>query len=355
VFQEFRVAVAHAERAIAMAKELGLPEPARALGFRGAARTDLGDARGIEDMRQAMEAATAQGLAREIAILHMNLAEALWPIEGPRARLETLREGSAFSEHRGIEEFVLGTAGEMVSTLVELGFYHDAEAMARDLVPRLEGAKDMLGLLTVRSALVRILGSRGELTAAASLADWAIERAKEFPDPQYLAQALPPAAAVRLGMGDPPGAAALLSDLAGTPNVRDSPHFLAALPQAVRTAIGAGDPDLAERLGEGVGPRYPMHEHVLVTVRGLLAEHRGEHAGAVDLLADAAERWERFEIPWERAQALLGQGRCLLVLSRVSEATVALRQAREIFATLDAKPSLAETDALLVRATALTS
>ena len=60
-------------------------------------------------------------------------------------------------------------------------------------------------------------------------------------------------------------------------------------------------------------------------------------------------------MPWERAQALLGRGRCLLALKRASDATEPLRDAREIFAALGARPMLGETDSLLERAIALTS
>ena len=60
-------------------------------------------------------------------------------------------------------------------------------------------------------------------------------------------------------------------------------------------------------------------------------------------------------MPWERAQALLGQSRSLIALRRAHEATGLLRDAREIFVSFGAKPALAETDALLEQATALTS
>src|SRR5437764_11787283 len=45
-------AIEHADRALALAAQFGLPEPARALGFRGMARVNLGDAGGLEDMRK---------------------------------------------------------------------------------------------------------------------------------------------------------------------------------------------------------------------------------------------------------------------------------------------------------------
>jgi len=52
----------------------------------------------------------------------------------------------------------------------------------------------------------------------------------------------------------------------------------------------------------------------------------------------------------EQAFALLGQGRCLIGLSRPTEAAAVLQHAREIFERLGATPALAETDALLAAA-----
>ena len=49
-------------------------------------------------------------------------------------------------------------------------------------------------------------------------------------------------------------------------------------------------------------------------------------------------------MPYEEAQALLGQGRCLVALGKAPEAAAPLAAAREIFARLGAKPALAETD-----------
>jgi class 3 adenylate cyclase/tetratricopeptide (TPR) repeat protein len=355
VSNEFRQAIALADRAIALAEELGLPEPARALGFRGGPRAFFGDAGGLQDMRRALDAASDQGLGREVALLHYNLAEALWPVEGPRAWLEALREGGAFAERRGIEEFVLGFAAETVVALVDLGSYQEAMALAGGLVPRLEAAEDVFDLLPVRSAQMRVFTRRGEHAEAAPFTDWAVTKALESAQPQLLAMALPPTAALRLAAGETASTIALLAELERIPNVRNGPHYSANLPDAVRTALAAGDPDLATRLAQGLEPIYPLHEHALATVLALLREHHGSHADAAKLFADAAERWERFEMPWERAQALLGQGRCFLATGRVAEASDPLRRARKVFAGLDAKLALGEADILLERSTALTS
>jgi len=90
-----------------------------------------------------------------------------------------------------------------------------------------------------------------------------------------------------------------------------------------------------------------------VTARALLAEQRGENAEAAALFTDAAGGWERFEVPWEQAQALLGQGRCLLTLGQSTQAREPLHAARDIFASLGANPVLADVDRLLAKATTL--
>jgi class 3 adenylate cyclase/tetratricopeptide (TPR) repeat protein len=350
VATEVREAIPIADRAISLAEELGVPEPARALGFRGAARVYLGDADGLQDMRRALNVAIDQGLAREVALLHNNLAEALWPIEGPRAMLETSQEGGAFAERRGIEEFVFASAAQQVDALVYLGTYEQAADLAEPLVLRLEAAEDVADLIQVRSSQVRILSRRGLLTEADPLARWAVDKARELADNQYLAIAFPGAAALHLAQAEAGIALELLTQFERTANIRVEPSYTSSLPETVRTALKAGDPDVAARLAENVEPMYPLYEHALATARALLAEHRGEHAIAAGLFADAAERWEGFEVPWERAQALLGQARSFIALARGTEASRPLEQAGEIFAALGAKPALAETDALLQRA-----
>ena len=74
-----------------------------------------------------------------------------------------------------------------------------------------------------------------------------------------------------------------------------------------------------------------------------------------DIYADAALLWEGFGVVPEQGFALLGQGRCLLELSRPGESSEVLQQAREIFARCGMRPALEETDALLAKASALSS
>jgi class 3 adenylate cyclase/tetratricopeptide (TPR) repeat protein len=104
-------AIAAAERALALAAELGAPQPARALGYRGTARCALGEQGGLDDMRRALELALEQGRGRDAGVLHNNLAFAVWQYEraagGARALprghrvLRAARHRRICARHRG--------------------------------------------------------------------------------------------------------------------------------------------------------------------------------------------------------------------------------------------------------------
>ena len=98
-------------------------------------------------------------------------------------------------------------------------------------------------------------------------------------------------------------------------------------------------------------PLRPLNGHVLVTGRALLAENRGDLEPVAEEFGEAAHLWHDFGVPYEEAQALLGQGRCLVALGRAPEAAALLAATREIFARLGAKPALAETDEVMRHAT----
>jgi hypothetical protein len=123
----------------------------------------------------------------------------------------------------------------------------------------------------------------------------------------------------------------------------------------VRTALTAAKPELAERVVTGFNARDPLAQHALISARAALAEAHGRHQEAAEGYADAAARWESFGVVPEQAFALLGQGRCLVALGLLTEAAQPLSLARDIFQELQAAPALAETDALLQLATALSS
>ena len=127
------------------------------------------------------------------------------------------------------------------------------------------------------------------------------------------------------------------------------------MPALVRSAVTLGDNALAQRLVAGVEPHTRYAEHALIATAAVIAEATGDIPVAADGYADAAGRWERFGVVPEHAFALLGRGRCLVSLGRPGEAAPVLGQARGLFHALGATPGIAETDALLETATALSS
>src|SRR5439155_7347359 len=156
------------------------------------------------------EAAEGQGLGRDVAVLHNTLAYVLYPIEGPRASLAVLREGVAFAERRGVEEVVSVLKTDILEALVELGSYDEASALCGELLPGLEREEAMWDLTWVRITQARILTRRGRYAEAAPLAEWTAEQARESGEPQHMSRSMPVCALVRLALGDPAGAAAVL-------------------------------------------------------------------------------------------------------------------------------------------------
>ena len=123
----------------------------------------------------------------------------------------------------------------------------------------------------------------------------------------------------------------------------------------MRTALAIGHPGIAQTLTADYKPHTPYAHHALIAATAALAEAGGDHQAAADGYADAATRWEQFGVIPEHAYALQGHGRCLITLGRPHEAAPVLHQARALFDQLGAVPALAETDALLEQATALSS
>ena len=346
-------AAALAERAVELAAELGLPVPARALGFRGCARFALGQAAGLDDLRRALQVATTQGLGREAAVLYYNLGASLVRAQGPRAVWELAQQGTAFAQRHGIAEWVPLLEGTAVEAMADLGLIEQARTLMATALSHV-AAEDWMGQVDLRSAEARIQARRGELSHI-GLMDWiqqTVAKARELGEPQYLGGLLAIAAIAWTAVGEARTAAPLLTELEQVPNVRHTLDYLRSLPDLVRVAIAAGEPELGARLADGLEPVYQLDQHAAVTASALLAEQHGEHAEAAALFADAAGRWERFEVPWEQAQALLGQGRCLLALGRPTEAGKPLHAARNILASLGTNPVLADANRLLAMVTA---
>jgi class 3 adenylate cyclase/tetratricopeptide (TPR) repeat protein len=340
------------DRAVDMAGDLGLEVPARALGFRGYARCSLGEAEGLDDMRAALALAEQRGEGRDAAVLYNNLAVALWPVEGPASVLAACAEGIGFSERRGIRELAMAIAAASLDPLVDAGEWDRALELAESIAGEAEESGDVADLLQSRWSRARVLADRGEGARAAPLADWLVETAREAGGVEDVIAGYTAAAATYATLGRTDRARELLLDIDRMPHVREGPTYPAYLCPMLRTAVDAGDTALAGRLAGGVEPMFPYHRHALLAADAILREARDEQDEAAGRYGEAAERWAAFGVVPERGHALLGRGRCLVALGSGAEALGPLRDAREVFAGLGARPALEEAERLLERATA---
>jgi class 3 adenylate cyclase/tetratricopeptide (TPR) repeat protein len=347
-------AIRHAEEALALAEQLGLEPPARAISFLGWARASLGDRAGLADFREAIALATTAGQGRDVAVLHNNLGLQLWGFDGPTAALDILHAGIAFANARGLTEAADVILTSTLDPLIDAGGLDQALDIAAGLAERLE-ADDMLDLTALRAAEIRVVVLRGQAARAADRLDWLETTSRNTRDPQNVVSGLGSAALARAALGQPGAASELLTEVEETAGARESAYYAPFLPAMVRTALTVDRLDLAERLVDGVEDRHPYARHALVATDAALTEAHGDLESAIDAYAEAAKRWEQFGVLPEHAFALLGQGRCQVLLGRLSDAATVLRQARAIFVQLGAGPAVSETDALLGEAVELSS
>jgi class 3 adenylate cyclase/tetratricopeptide (TPR) repeat protein len=339
-------AIAFAEEALSVADQLGLDRPARALGFRGMARSGLGDAGGLTDYRDAIVLASQAGQGREVALLHNNLGCDIYYFDGPDSALQVWREGIAFAKSRGLTEMVDAIETSSLQALFSAGMFDEAISLADSLTQRL-GSLAVFDLIHVRAVTARILAITGEAEQATPWLDWLESTARASVDPQHIVFGLAAAIEARAGLGDTAAAATLLTELEATPESRSPINYADHLPAMVRTALTIGQRPLAERLLTGVGSRWPYETHSLLAATAALAEATGDFTTAATAYADTATRWEHLGVIPEGGFALLGHGRCLIALGNHADARPVLSRARSVFARIGATPALAQIDTLL--------
>ena len=344
-------AIATAERSSQLASKLGLPEPARALGFGAGARCLLGERQGLQDMRRALSLSLGQGKGREAAVHYANLSEASWHYLGPEAALATCREGLEFCERRGIGEVALSIGSFILFYLAELGRCDEALADAESLAERAEATGNIPALIVTRSVQLRLLAYRGDVGQSTDAGERLADLARSTGVPWEIDSGLSAAAQHLLASGRPELAEKLLREL---PQVPGGLSSYGSLPELVRCALSASGLELAAKITDAFEPHTPFHGHALVAAHAQLTEAAGEQAEAAKLYAEAAGRWREFGNAPERAHALLGQGRCLVALGQPA-AQVPLAEAQRLFASMGYKPALAETEALLAQTAARAS
>jgi class 3 adenylate cyclase/tetratricopeptide (TPR) repeat protein len=344
-----KAAVEWADKAIGLARQVDADEARQwALQQRGLARCDLGDWDGIDDLRQALELGLQLGLGRRSTMAYSNLADRVRLTEGPAAALQIFQTGLDLCRQRGILDIGTFCQADLLQCLFDLGAWDELVGSADEVIAWSGEQGGSYAVVLAESRKARVLAWRGEMAPAKSLMRNALPRAREIADPQILGCAFPVAALVEQSQGNHMGAVQLVKEL--EQGIGNSPgtYRAPALPDLIRVCTATGELLMARRLVDGLDVRAPGLRHCLTTAHALLAEAQGDLEPAADLHAQAATNWSNYGSLPEHGQALLGLGRCLVRLQH-PQAWDRLREARAIFARLDARPLMAESDSFLQR------
>jgi class 3 adenylate cyclase/tetratricopeptide (TPR) repeat protein len=330
-----------ADRALELAADLGLSRPARALGYRAANRSRLGDASATDDFREALELALEAGQARHAATIYNNWAGHRGRFEGPAQALETRNLGIAYCRTRGLTARVNFGTMEAMPLLFAIGELDEVLAGAAVAAERAKHDGNAFALSLAYANEARVLLLRGDLDRLAAWLEKVDATFNETTD-----------AWVTVYLVD-----SKFLTLATLGRRRDALALVARLwdwawrssGQAVRTAIDFGEIELAERFASR------MNDEDYAGAHAAIAGARGDIDSAADRLAQAVDSHRSRGEVVRLAQTLVDLGRVSARLGRMEDAADALREARPILVELQAAPLLAETDALLEQLSALSA
>ena len=253
-----------AEKTIELSTRLGLQdEYARALQFRGAARCELGDERGLDDLREAIRLGEEHGFGQVLALARANYAFQLWFRDGPAAALEVWLDAQRAAETRGFAGLAQMARMGQLETLFDLGRWDEVLAISREIQAWIQPRGERTELAVYASIFdswVRL--RRGETEGLAEVADALLEFATPFGG-EFGAPAALLVAETHRAAGDAEGAHRGIDTFAELTAM--SPNFRALFaPIAVRATgrAGRGRPGRAtdprsQRRPDEAPPRQP--------------------------------------------------------------------------------------------------
>jgi tetratricopeptide (TPR) repeat protein len=328
-----------ASSAFALAEQLGLPRPYRAVGGLGLALLEARDPRGEDLLHEGVELAMAAGDTRSALSMLGNRAAMIGEYVDANVSIEASDEAIAFAKRyglgdgnvRGLRFDLLEVAGRWDEVLAE-GAAIRADAIARG---------DAWTELMARAQICIVEAQRGELT---------------LPPADYMAEAR--AVGMQPGIGGGMNAmtalvkgdreAARRSVVETVAAIAEGRWIFSAL-ELVRVALALGDIDLARQvLAKAMPEAGPNSRNALTRLAtALVQEAEGDLAGANQRFTDANAFFETLAWPGTQVIALAGRGRTRYGLGEREAGLADLAAAMETASRLRMRPFLAEIDAFL--------
>ncbi len=303
-----------------------------ALHLRGNALCEVGDERGLEDLREAVRVAREGGEGMQVATSLSYLAEWVGWNEGPAAALVMNDEGVAMSQSRGLEPQEMWGRAERLWPLFDAGRWDEILVEADALEDWAEHHGDTQVSSVAATYVGRVLAHRRSFTQARKAMERFLPLARQIEDLQVLAPALSVGAMIEAGTGDPVATLELIHEFDSITAEAPAEYREIQLPEAVEAAVLAGGSEEGARLLSDRPLYTPRTRLAVDACRARLVEAEGAYVEAAGRYATLADAWERWGGLPERAYALAGRVRCLERLGE--DARLDRARAEDLFARL---------------------
>jgi tetratricopeptide (TPR) repeat protein len=315
--------------ALLMAEQLGLAElQAHALVNIGTARTNVGDASGLEDLDRAIEIASAAG-SPEVARARNNLATSVWKLGDLRHAITLMEEAVAEGERLGAANLLRFSRNVHLWLLFRAGFWDEALPPTEEFLAACEAGKPHYheGGMRLRRAVVRM--ARDDVKGALEDVEKIVPLAWKARDPQARVPWLAGCARLLVEAGEPGEAQSLAREAMGT---EPMPWALVDL------AFVAEELDCAEELVEqlGRGPQTKWAD----AARALL---RDDFVRAADQLGEIGDAELEALAQLRAAEKLVAEG-------RRAEADEQLQRSLAFWRSVQATRYIRQAEALLAAA-----
>ena len=341
-----RLAMQLAERAIAIARELGLAEPHTALEVSAIASCQLGRRDGMAKYERVLARAESTGTGHERCVCISNYAETLLAYRGTRAAVRTQERALSLAEQLHDTLAVAFCRSLRLCALYWAGRWDDLLAELEETNSFLEEHNDVWDLVSLRAHAALMHLHRGDARLAEQAGVWAEANSRGRPIVPARLSALMALATVQARAGRHEKALERLGDCLDLlePTEGLETETVLMLPQALWTAFQVGGVDLVDRLAGHVRGSRPFDRGTRALVAGLRGVEHDDPATAAEAFAGAAAVWDRLGYPFQAARALHCRGVCLGRLGRQGEAADAVAEAQRRFVRLGARP-VTEADA----------
>jgi len=266
----------------------------------GVCRSMLADAEGLDLLREAMELAERSGDAEATGRAHANLAATLAMFQRHRESAEVSRRGQEFSRRYGAPSFEIFHAGNEAQSLVELGRYEDAEAIAREALSTARDMKTIPAICNSAAPVVMALLARGKYPEARELMDEILPLARGLGGNEFLSLGLLLEANLERARGNLNAARQAIAEAADmvleTPTVW---HVAVILDAAAHLLPKERVEELLDRVRPAArDPSFAV----------LVAEAEGVLSGEPERFRTAADIYASLEMPYGEARCRLEAG-----------------------------------------------